>query len=247
MKKVIYYNDYNSDVIKARDQNYKIKDNYKWIRKDPISVVLSFIIYNLALLISFFYLYFVLKMKIVGRGKLKKIKGGYFIYANHTQEVGDAFISAHAAFIRRVYVVVGQANYSLPFIGKILPYLGALPTGDKISEIKNLNRAIDTRIKEGKAVVIYPEAHVWPYYTKIRPFMSASFKYPTKLDVPSFSMTTTYQKRKRGKRPKMVVYIDGPFSGSDSRELCEAVKAKMEERSKLSNNEYIEYKTLKDC
>ena len=95
--------------------------------------------------------------------------------------------------------------------------------------------------------MIYPEAHVWPYYTKIRPFISASFKYPTKLDAPSFSMTTTYQKRKRGKRPKMVVYIDGPFSGSDSRELCEAVKAKMEERSKLSNNEYIEYKTLKDC
>ena len=62
-----------------------------------------------------------------------------------------------------------------------------------------------------KCVVIYPEAHVWKYYTKIRPYPSTSFKFPVHCNVPAFCMTTTYYKRKLGKKPGIVVYIDGPF------------------------------------
>ena len=58
--------------------------------------------------------------------------------------------------------------------------------------------AIKKRIEQKKCVVIYPEAHVWEYYTKIRPFPSTSFKFPVNCDVPAFCMTTTYYKRKFG-------------------------------------------------
>ena len=54
--------------------------------------------------------------------------------------------------------------------------------------------AIDQIVADKKTILIYPEAHIWPYYTKIRPFPSTSFRYPIKFNVPSFSITTTYQK-----------------------------------------------------
>ena len=59
-------------------------------------------------------------------------------------------------------------------------------------------------------VTIYPEAHIWPYYTDIRNFKDASFRYPVKYDKPVFCFTNTYQKR-RGKHIRMVTYVEGPF------------------------------------
>ena len=60
MKKVIYYNSLDCDVIEAKDQEYKLKDNYKWVRTDFLSKVLSGIIYFFALVISFVYLHLIL-------------------------------------------------------------------------------------------------------------------------------------------------------------------------------------------
>ena len=59
--------------------------------------------------------------------------------------------------------------------------------------------------------MIYPEAHIWPFYTGIRPFKDTSFRYPVQQKLPVFSLTNTYQKRRYSKKPKMVTYIDGPF------------------------------------
>ena len=118
--------------------------------------------------------------------------------------------------------------------------------------MKIFNETITTRIKQNKCVVIYPEAHVWPYYTKIRPFNEKPFKYPVNLNAPVFSMTTTYQKRKKGNKPKVIVYIDGPFEpdiklqkNERIRKLHDEVYDCIQERSNLSNYEYIEYKNLK--
>lgn len=59
--------------------------------------------------------------------------------------------------------------------------------------------------------MIYPEAHIWPYYTKIRPFKDSSFRYPVQYQCPVICFTNTYQKRKHSKKPQIVTYVDGPF------------------------------------
>ncbi len=152
-----------------------------------------------------------------------------------------------SAFPKRIYTVVGTANYGIPVIGKILPYLGALPVKETLSGLKKLGNAISTRISQGHPVVIYPEAHVWEYYTEIRPFPLTSFKFPTAENTPVFSSTVVYQKTKISKRPKAEIYIDGPFygEGETTKERAENLRNKvfdkMTERSKLSNYEYIQY------
>ncbi len=41
-------------------------------------------------------------------------------------------------------------------------------------------------------------------------------KYPVELDVPSFALTTTYHRRRFGRKPRTVTYLDGPFTRPQS-------------------------------
>ena len=245
-EKIRYYNSFSDDFFQV-GESYKLSDNYKWIKNGIGFKFLSAITYSLALIFSNIYCRLFFHVKIVGAQNLRRQKGGFFLYGNHTQPIGDVFNPALVCFPKRIYTVVGVANMHLPVIGKILPFLGALPIPDTLSGMKMFNSAIVERIKTGHPVIIYPEAHLWEYYTDIRPFSDTSFKYPVNLEVPVFCMTTTYQKRKFRKKPKITIYIDGPFDicvGSKKQRtsyLCEAVQTIMKERAKNSNCEYIHY------
>jgi len=114
--------------------------------------------------------------------------------------------------------------------------------------MKNFLNYIEYRTNKKNSITIYPEAHIWPYYTKIRPFKSVSFKYPVKLNKPVFCITNTYQKRNNNK-VQIVSYIDGPFYRNESLQLKEAqeelrnrIYNTMVERSKNNNVEVILYK-----
>lgn len=248
-KRVIYFGSFQDDVVTNDHQDYKIREDYEWIEYGFLYCILSRLIYGLAVFFSFFYVRLVWNLRIVGKNTLKQVKDtGYFMYANHTQPFGDVFLPAWVNLGRRIYVIVSQANYGLPIIGRILSYLGALPIPDDISGMRKFKDAIKTRIYEKKCIVIYPEAHVWPYYTEIRPYSATSFHYPVDLQVPVLSMTTTYKKRRFLKKPKMVIYIDGPFypdstlSKREQREkLHRQVIDAMKERSKNSTYQYYQY------
>ena len=56
MKKIYYYDDFDSDVVKSKNQEYVLKTNYKWINKNIFYVIWSYVIYWIFLLISFFYI-----------------------------------------------------------------------------------------------------------------------------------------------------------------------------------------------
>ena len=129
----------------------------------------------------------------------------------------------------------------------IVKMLGAIPVPDTKEATANFLKAVELNIKRNDAITIYPEAHIWPYYTGIRPFKEVSFTYPIKLNVPVFSMTNTYQKN--GNKIKMVTYIDGPFYAEKGlnikdkkKNLRDKVYNNMIERSRNSNVQYIEYR-----
>ena len=245
-KKVIYYNSYKDDVIKSSNQDYKIKDNYKWIHKNIFYNIFSKIVFGLGKIVSYIYCKFFLHIKIENKEILNSFKNtGYFIYGNHTQPIGDAFIPFRITK-KRFYTIASQSNLGIPVLGKLLPAGGALIIPDKISQTKELSKAIKTKIKENCAIIIYPEGHVWPYYTKIRPFEKTSFKFPVINNVPSFCMTVTYYKRKN--KMGIKIYLDGPFFPSEKlnlkdkeKDLHDQIYNKMVERSKNSNYEFIKY------
>lgn len=243
-----YYRSFSDDFVTTKEQSLRLPDGYKWIRTDPAYRFLAALSYALALAISSVWCRLFLHVRFKNRRALREARDGAFIYGNHTQPVGDVFIPALASFPRRIYTVVSPANLGIPFIGRILPYLGALPIPDSLHDLGKFGDAISCRIGQKKNVVIYPEAHVWEYYTGIRPFPETSFSYPVKLDRPVFCMTTVYKKRRFGKKPAAVVYIDGPFyrdpdanPRKQSKELRDTVFECMQKRSLESNCRYIVY------
>ena len=219
-----------------------------FVRRGFWNSTLDRIVLWLLRLVGFFYLRCGLCVHFHGRGKLWAYRHrGYFLYANHTQAVGDPFIAALAPLGARPYAIVSTANYGIPVLGVLMPWVGALPVLPTREGMSRLSAAVHEHNRCGHPVVIYPEAHVWDYYTGIRPFGAASFCYPVDLQAPSFAMTTVYIKQRRN-RPRIDVYIDGPFwpeEGLPPRErrqrLCETIRHALENRAAQSNCEYIRY------
>ena len=249
-KNVIYYNDEaNDDFANGKIETVKIDQNYKYIRKNPIWNISAFILYRIiAMPIAFIYAKLKFKMKIVNKEKLKKCKDkGYFVYINHTQEILDTLLPTLVGFPKRAYIITHPNNVSIKGLKIANKMLGAMPLPGDLKSSKNFLDAIKNKIDKKNIVAIYPEAHVWPFYTKIRSFGKEAFRYPVKFNAPVYSFTVTYKKGKR-KLPDIDIYVDGPFYPNkeielkkSEEELRNAVYDKMVERSKKSNIEYIKY------
>ena len=251
-REVIYYSDeLNDEFSVAQITPKKIDGSYAYCRDSAFGRFARFFWYRVVFTpIAFAYVKLAFRHKVVGAEVLKPFADkGYFIYGNHTQDIGDAFMPNVMNFPKRNYVIVHPNNVSMPFLGRLTPFLGALPLPDDMEAARNFSAAVDRRISEGHCVVIYPEAHIWPYYTGIRPFRDDSFIYPVKYGTPTFCFTNTYQKIRLSKKPRIVTYIDGPFYPDASRspreqrnELRDKVYNTMLERSKLSKCITVEYK-----
>ena len=242
--KVRYYRSFTDDFVQTKDQAHKVPENYPWIP----GRFLSGVVYTAAVLFSSVYLRLGLHVRYKNAKVLRSQKNGAFIYCNHTQPFGDVFLPALPALPGRIYTVVSPANLGIPVIGKILPYLGALPIPDTLQGMKRFTAAMEYRLEQGRYITVFPEAHVWAYYTGIRPYSHAAFKYPVRYQKPVYCMTVTYQKRRLGKKPKATVYVDGPFypekeltPKAQAQKLRDQVYTCMTQRSKNSNYDYIRY------
>lgn len=249
-KNIIYYNDeLNDDFANGNIETVKIDEKYKYIRKNPIWNICAFILYRIiATPVAFIYAKLKFRMKIKNKENLKKCKNeGYIVYINHTQEILDTLLPTLVGFPKRAYIITHPNNVSIKGLKTANKMLGALPLPGDIKSSENFLKAIKNKIDKKNLIAIYPEAHVWPYYTKIRNFGKEAFRYSVKLNVPVYSITLTYKKGKR-KHPDVVVYIDGPFFPNKEiekkqaeEELRNTVYNKMVERSQNSNIEYIKY------
>lgn len=250
-RKIIYYEDELNDEFSVKKITpRRIDASYDYGKSSPWKRFTRFFWYRIvATPLAILYTKIKFRHRIVGAELLLPYrKCGYFIYGNHTQDIGDALIPNMVDKPKSKYVIVHPNNVSIPVLGRIVPSLGGIPLPDDLAAHRNFTATIDRRIKEGHAIVIYPEAHIWPYYTGIRPFPDDSFFYPVKYGTPVFCFTNTYKSRGEGREPQIVTYVDGPFLPDDTlpprerrRDLRDRVRAKMTERARLSDAEVIKY------
>lgn len=253
-QQVIYYRDELTDEFSTAQITAKTIDGSYHYEEDTVGKRLGHIFWYriLARPLAWLYLKIVHHHKIINRKILQEAGGhGFFLYGNHTHPTADALIPSMVSYPRDTYVIVHPNNVSMPMLGRITPSLGAIPLPDNMEATRNYVKAVKDRIKRHCCVAIYPEAHIWPYYTGIRPFTDTSFRYPVQCQVPVFCFTNTYQKRRFGSRPKMITYVDGPFYADNSKtakeqkeELRSQVYATMLERSRNNNVERIKYVKL---
>ena len=156
-------------------------------------------------------------MRIEGKDKLRGLRDGCdgrcrsaFFYGNHTHVPGDGYIPTCISFPLKAVILAHPDNVSLYGTKNIMEMLGAFPIPNRLGGMKNFINELEYYVDTGHPVFIYPEAHIWYYYTGIRPFNESAFRYPVIYDRPVYSFTITYQKHFF--RTKITIYIDGPFS-----------------------------------
>lgn len=236
-KKTYYYSDpLNDDFSGTQIKQVPIDENYQFIRKGFFYRLGAFILtFFIALPILFIFLKVKHGMKVKNRKVLKKVKGkAYFLYGNHTQSA-DSYIPQVAINpCRKTYVLSNPDATSIKGLKTIVQMLGAIPLPDATSNFKaskNFLKALDYYVKNNKVIAIFPEAHIWPYYTGIRPFLSNSFGYPVNYNVPVIAMVVTYKKRKFRKTPRLIITLSEVFHSDQS-------LPKKEAREKLRNEVY---------
>lgn len=255
-KKIIYYEDELNDefstakiIPRVIDEKYKYEHNSLWN-------LASYILQNfISMPIKYLYVKIKFRIKFVGKKKFKQCRNtGYFIYANHTQPFADTFIPSLADYPKRNFFIVNPENVSIKGAETLIEMLGAIPVPGNKGAAEKFLKVINKKIESHSSITIYPEAHIWPYYTKIRPFKSVSFKYPVKMEVPAFCITNTYQSYVRKKnKVKIVSYVDGPFFTDkeltikeQQQKLRNEIYNCMVNRSKNSNIEVIKYLKKED-
>lgn len=247
-KKIIYYSDLlNDDFAGTKIKELKLKNNYKYIDRNIfyniLALILRIIVYPIVMpILKIRYLY-----RIKNRKVLKKaIKTGYFLYGNHTNYLLDAYLPTLINPLRKPFIVVSRDTTSIPGIKTIVRMLGAYPVPNTTKNMRSFRAGMKKLVKNRRVIAIYPEAHIWPFYNDIRPFSSVAMHYPYDLNVPSFSFTTIYKKRKFKliKRPKVEVYIDGPFYPNynlDKKEALEDLKNQIYNSMKKRINQFPKY------
>ena len=250
-KKVIYYKDEINDDFAGN--NIKTKDlpeNYVYLKKNPLWRAGAFVLYYIiAFPIVTVYNKILHGERIKNRRVLRGFKKkGYYLYGNHTMMAADAFTPARVTFPKKANIIVNPDAVSIPVVSLLVEMLGGVPIATNLRGMKKFTTAMNEYSERQKVIMIYPEAHIWPYYTGIRPFKDVSFKYPAKDGRPVFCFTRVFKKRKLSRKPKVTVYIDGPFfpeEGNSVKEnqkyLRDCVYDAMLNRSALNETEYVRY------
>lgn len=214
-KRIVYYTDELNDDFAGTDiKTCDIGDDFKFINKNPLWRAAAAVVYYLiAFPIVWLISHIGYGLRIKNRHAVRKVRGGYFLYANHTQMLTDAFAPSIISFPKRAHVVANPDAVSIKGIRQLVMMLGVIPLPASLKMMRPFRDAVEARYGQNRTVTIYPEAHIWPYYTGIRPFGAASFAYPVRLDAPCIAYVTTYRRRKifKNARPLVTITLSDPF------------------------------------
>ena len=199
-KRVNYYHDeLNDDFAGTKIKTSLIDNKFKFIHKNFIWAFLSNILYYVMAMpfVHMFCIWFK-RVHFVNKKAIKQAKnangGGIFLYGNHTGAI-DAFTPNLISFPKKNKIIVGADAVSIPGIKNLTQMLGALPIPTGISGLQYFVKAV-MHYNKTCNITIYPEAHIWPYYTGVRNFKDSSFRYPVLTNSPviAFLQLTVSQK-----------------------------------------------------
>lgn len=259
-KKTVYYKDpINDDFAQLQIHTKPVEKGFPFVHRSKLWALGAFLVYYfIAIPIVWLICKVYLGLKFENHKAVRAVgHSGYFLYGNHTRSL-DAFLPAVAAFPKRAYVVANPDAVSIPGLRTLVQMIGCLPIPSNLSAMPEFLDAVNQRYQQRACIGIYPEAHIWPFYTGVRPIKCTSFRYPVKWNAPVVAMATTYRKR-RGlfrwmKRPGMTVTFSQPMY-PDQRLTPKAAQEELRDRvyefmrevtSREGNVEYIRYAFVED-
>ena len=136
---------------------------------------------------------------IVGIENLKNLKSGAILTANHFHPF-DSFIAQYVFMQanqkkKKFYRIIKEGNYTSVggFYGLLMRNCHTLPLSSNRDTMRKFLSAVDTILKRGDFVYIYPEQALWWNYRKPRPLKPGGFKFAVTANVPVVPIFVTME------------------------------------------------------
>lgn len=168
-------------------------DGYDYLRQGLLRSALYYFFHTLVLLILRPYLLIANGLVIRGRENLKPLRGkGFVAVLNHAHCMDCAMLGC-AIGLRRMYYMSAASNFCIPVLRHIVRGLGGVPLDGSPAPTKRFFLCMETALRRGKAVAVYPEGVLLPYCRELRPFRRGAFKLAADADAPVLPVRLTFR------------------------------------------------------
>ncbi len=152
-----------------------LKDNYKLYKKG----FFFWLFQRIAIYLTKFFLFFPKRLlwgyKVIGKKNKKYIKSSILV-CNHTFPL-DAFSLLTAIPTKKIYTLTLESNLGFGIVSKYFRLGGAVPIPTKMKLYKRFISETPDILRNGKNVLVFPEAMLMPYCDHIREFKSGAFHF----------------------------------------------------------------------
>ena len=147
-----------------------------------------------------------LKIKGVRNLKLLKRRGAITV-ANHVHTMDATFVSL-GTFPRNMNFSSIKGNFEIPVVRWIVRILGGFPIPETTAGLMRFTKDIGRALQKGRLIHFYPEAALWPYHKKLRPFKNGAFRYAVQFDVPVLPSVIVFKERKLRKPAARLIILE---------------------------------------
>lgn len=224
------YDQHMAVSIPIVDKNFD--ENYTFYRNDFLFGIGRAIAYFVAYTVGYFLCYTQNGIRYAGRKNLKKYKSQL--------ENGCITICNHVFHYDYMSIMIGIRPHreffpawSSKFLDKdrlAVQLAGGIPVPRKIAALKKFYYALEQHMKDGTWLHFFPEAAMWPYYQKIRPFKKGAFALADKYNVPILPLAFQFRDPSKvailfgAKEPRATLYFGEPiFSNFDISDRSERI------------------------
>lgn len=169
-----------------------LPDDINYLRRDPVSAAKTALAFTAA---RRFVNNLIADKKLIvkeikGIENFNSLQSGAIITCNHFNAY-DSFAmqmayEASSQKKRKFYRVIREGNYtSFPgFYGFLMRNCNTLPLSSNHKTLKKFMEAVDTLLKEGNFILVYPEQSMWWNYRKPKPLKNGAFMFAARNNVP---------------------------------------------------------------
>ena len=123
-----------------------------------------------------------------GIENLRSVKSGAIITANHFSPFDSVplhLLVKRYAKRKKLFKVIREGNYTMPGLyGFFLRNCYTLPLATNPTVLREFNKSVNTVLKRGNFILIYPEQSMWWNYRKPKPLKQGAFIFASRNNVP---------------------------------------------------------------
>lgn len=162
----------------------------------PLHQIMAAYVFYATLLLVTLVDTFLLSLRVVGRGNLRRLpKGGAFLITNHSLYMDPAIISHTIIPRRTLFSALEGTVQARPFLGNYIRFLGAFPIPEQNSLLR-LVRPLREALRRGWLVHFFPERDLKWQNLELQPFHPGVFFLAQLLNVPVVPITLVVRHRR---------------------------------------------------